>query len=434
MQIKILPYSGERYTVSEEADVFDKNGEPIEIIEKDGKRYVELEWVLGKKYYEKALVVLSAFDKIGHSAEVYDRMEIIYIDGNTSNCFPSNLLYVFDTPLESRLPGYFLIPSNENYAISQDGELRNIITGKTKTWSIQHGESLGTRLPGYRYTILYRNTVNVTHYLHRLLCLVFKKFVGVFSSLTVNHKDGDKTNNALENLEWVTYSENLKHAWDNKLRHQRRQHVLMRNLLTGKVTSFKSIRECGRYLGDSNGFYVSDRITIKDKRIHPDYLDFKMDDGEPWPELDLSIGETITLQTNDFVARNVFTGEITIFSDPKMSEELFDIPSSIVLGHSRNNKLLPYKGYNFRFLAASSVWPKHTARHLEVYKVSPTYPRDAIVMIDNLSNEESFFPTMKDCEKEMNVARAHLQTMLSTDQRLRKRYSFRYFKLKENLL
>ena len=49
--------------------------------------------------------------------------------------------------------------------------------------------------------------------------LVAKTFVENKSEdcIAVNHKDGNKTNNHASNLEWVTYSENQKHAYKNGL-------------------------------------------------------------------------------------------------------------------------------------------------------------------------------------------------------------------------
>jgi hypothetical protein len=47
--------------------------------------------------------------------------------------------------------------------------------------------------------------------IHRLVASAFLH--KVTEDLAVNHKDGDKRNNKVENLEWVTRSENQKHAY-----------------------------------------------------------------------------------------------------------------------------------------------------------------------------------------------------------------------------
>lgn len=52
---------------------------------------------------------------------------------------------------------------------------------------------------------------------HRLILENFNP-VPDMEKLQVNHKDGDKTNNKLENLEWMTCQENISHAIDNNLR------------------------------------------------------------------------------------------------------------------------------------------------------------------------------------------------------------------------
>lgn len=49
---------------------------------------------------------------------------------------------------------------------------------------------------------------------HRLVALAF---VGGDHSLTVNHKDGNKNNNASSNLEWITRNENTDHFVKNHI-------------------------------------------------------------------------------------------------------------------------------------------------------------------------------------------------------------------------
>ena len=56
-------------------------------------------------------------------------------------------------------------------------------------------------------------------YLHRLIAKYFIHNPDPKNKVEVNHKDGNKQNNSLDNLEWVTPSENIQHAYDTGLNH-----------------------------------------------------------------------------------------------------------------------------------------------------------------------------------------------------------------------
>ena len=65
---------------------------------------------------------------------------------------------------------------------------------------------------GYIKVSLSKNNNVKMHYIHRLMALAFIQ--NTENKPEVNHKDGNKHNNILSNLEWSTHPENVKHAYD----------------------------------------------------------------------------------------------------------------------------------------------------------------------------------------------------------------------------
>jgi hypothetical protein len=69
---------------------------------------------------------------------------------------------------------------------------------------------------GYLCVYLSFNGVQTKHFIHRLVASAFIE--NPDDKKTVNHKNGDKKDNRVKNLEWASYSENHVHAYDKRLK------------------------------------------------------------------------------------------------------------------------------------------------------------------------------------------------------------------------
>lgn len=74
--------------------------------------------------------------------------------------------------------------------------------------------SFGDNGKGYLFVNLYNNGISKRFYVHRLVALTF--IDNLDNKKQVNHKDCNKSNNYLSNLEWITPEENINHAVLNK--------------------------------------------------------------------------------------------------------------------------------------------------------------------------------------------------------------------------
>lgn len=106
-----------------------------------------------------------------------------------------------------------VIDNFPTYTISDNGVITNITNGYVKKcWQCKNG---------YLYVDLQYKGYRSKQPVHRLLATHF--LPNPDNKRTVNHIDGNKLNNALSNLEWATYSENMKHAYDTSLNRQKRK-------------------------------------------------------------------------------------------------------------------------------------------------------------------------------------------------------------------
>ena len=99
---------------------------------------------------------------------------------------------------------------------------------------------------GYCYVHILKKSVR----LHRLIA---KRYIlNKENKPCVDHIDGDKANNNINNLKWVTYSENSKKAFQQnasmKTNKKKVKGIIIISELDGVKKEHRSLRECAKYL------------------------------------------------------------------------------------------------------------------------------------------------------------------------------------------
>lgn len=146
------------------------------------------------------------------------------------------------------------------YQVSDSGLVRSVdrvvhakdgVDYKLRGHIMKQSIRKGNREDGYFVVNLRKNGKGTVFQVHRL---VAEAFIPNPENLpTVNHKDGEKTNNHVSNLEWASYGENNVHALKHGLRRPRGNRVLQYSVDGEFLNEYISGAQAARDLGISYG-------------------------------------------------------------------------------------------------------------------------------------------------------------------------------------
>jgi|AntAceMinimDraft_11_1070367.scaffolds.fasta_scaffold01765_2 hypothetical protein len=152
-----------------------------------------------------------------------------------------------------------------NYGITETGKINSIKRrikdnlGRTRTLNRVRRKT-STRKDGYVIISLRKDNKYFTEYLHRLMAETFLEVEA--GKNYVNHKDGNKSNNHISNLEYCTRSFNMLHAYSIGLLPTRRIEQLNKQGTVLKI--WRSMKEAEQELKIHNSNITS---VCKGRRI-----------------------------------------------------------------------------------------------------------------------------------------------------------------------
>jgi hypothetical protein len=134
-----------------------------------------------------------------------------------------------------------IIKDFPNYAACKNGEIINITTGKTLK---------PVERNGYFEVGLYKNGVEKIKKVHRLIAKAF--LTNPHNFPCVNHKDENKHNNCVDNLEWCSYKYNNNYGKNKPVN----------NLKKGAIVNSKAVKQINKD-GKVMRIYISAREAAR---------------------------------------------------------------------------------------------------------------------------------------------------------------------------
>lgn len=249
----------DKYSISNFGNIFSKiTNMKITPCIKQKTYQVSLKIDKKSKHFKLHRLVCHAFDP------EFDNGVVKFKNGNPLDITFENLEYKKKIVLENEK--WITCYNNINYIISNFGRVKNIKTDRVLKSHRNKDGYLEVRVGSNKRL----NRV------HRLVMFSFKD-TEYFENAVVNHKDGNKLNNNLDNLEWCTITYNNEHAIKNNLNPEFIKYGEEHRSSKLKTSDITYIKEM--YMESKNYKKVGRHFGVSDNTVR------KIIKGETWSHI-----------------------------------------------------------------------------------------------------------------------------------------------------
>lgn len=245
-----------------------------------------------------------------------------------------------------KTPGYV------NVYINNEGEVRllnsknELITASIQQWKTTKGT--------YKYAkVINDNFVPVQKAVHQLVCLTYHGQPPQDGrTYEPNHKDGDKHNNRPSNLEWLTRSNNVQHAFDQGLC-KTGIRIQAKNVVTGELKKYNSLSSMARDWNLSRS-ELNNILTMFSNKLYNGIWSFNVDRSS---DMELNRHQNRTVICKDYLddTITIYTNaaEAALYTNVKAGTILYRM--NLQKDDLSYNRLL--SRYVFRTVDNKDDWP-----------------------------------------------------------------------------
>lgn len=405
----VIPQANKRYVINQQGEIYDcvKNRQLSPVVDKRNRKVVKITIGTSCRFYQITRLVALAYKPLHFDFSKWQRVKLMYVDGNRENVHPSNLVWRYPNegiPIAKGSEWYH-IPGFSKYAINK--QTLEIMDVNNNTFIY---------IPRNTYLrAMVTTDAGTKRYFqhHRLVALTFLRYPANADSLLVNHLDGDKHNNYPDNLEWTDYSGNIIHAFKTGLRGDNIR-VKVRDVETGEVKEYYSCTECGN-AHNVTETTITNRIK-NDYYIYDGKYQFKYADDETgWPEIRIRPKPTpITTDPRicTVLARNVHTKQIIISAGYNPMSRYLKACTKIIAERLHAGDQIPYKGWQFQFKVYLTDWIEWTDEELREFELQYEPRGRRIKVTDRNTGIVTDYVSIKEFANELGIDKAWVNNCL----------------------